>query len=183
MFTNNFLKLTLVVSVLLYTLNVLQQVESVKLDENTHQYPVVYRRLIRRRPPMHPHDKYMEEILEIFHTKEKPPSNGELMTDEDVDKFIYCDFNRHLEECKQYWDSQKRKRPIAPTTSKPLIITSTTAKTTTTTFASEPEPEPTDVIPGIPPLDVDGEYVNYELEEDEHELEEDEHDDYEYVDK
>lgn len=67
---------------------------------------------------------------------------------------------------KKYWETQKPKMPKAPKTSKPLIIPSTTAKTTTTkTFAKEPEP--TDEIPGIPHLDIDGEYVNYEVEEDE----------------
>lgn len=96
MFTNYFLVFTLIVSVL-FTLNALQLIESAPSDIS---HPVVYRRYIRRRPPMHPHDEYSEDIVEVFHTKEKPPAQGLAMTDEDVDKFIFCDFNRHLEMCK-----------------------------------------------------------------------------------
>ncbi|XP_037823727.1 uncharacterized protein LOC119612079 [Lucilia sericata] len=121
MFTNNFLKFTFIVSVLFTIDVVLQQAESSMLNshygDNSYQYPIVYQRFIRRRPPMHLHDQYMEEIREIFHTKEKPPSGDRTaMSDEDIDKFIFCDFNRHLDECKSYWESRKRPIIARPTT-------------------------------------------------------------------
>lgn len=101
MFTNKLIVLAFVVSVPL--LLVLQQVKSASVyrtNNNNNNYDllknrIVYRRFIRRR---HPSDKYSDTVIEIFRTKEKPP--GALLTDNDIDKFIFCDFNRDLEECK-----------------------------------------------------------------------------------
>ena len=101
MFTNNSFAVALLISVV-FLINALPATESATtiLDgASPTRYPIVYRRYIRRRPPMYPTDEYSEDVLEIYNTKAKPPAYNSL-TDEEVDRFIFCDFNRHLEKCK-----------------------------------------------------------------------------------
>ncbi|XP_023301010.2 uncharacterized protein LOC111683191 [Lucilia cuprina] len=134
MFTNNFLKFAFIVSVLFTVEVVLKQVESsmsnAHYGDNSYQYPIVYQRFIRRRPSMYPHYQYMEEIVEIFDTKEKPPSGGRIiMSDEEIDKFIFCDFNRHLDQCKSYWESRKKPTITRPTTTNKLPSSGRTTMT------------------------------------------------------
>lgn len=98
MLTNNSALVTLVLSALLSP--IYWPVETAPSNLNNgndfYQHPVVYRRFVRRRPPMYPDDRFMEEIVEFFDTKEKPPAYG----GQDIDEFIFCDFNQHLESCK-----------------------------------------------------------------------------------
>lgn len=62
--------------------------------------PIVYRRYVRRRPPTEPGEQYVEELVEVYHTVDKPPAVNYPMSDEDIDKFIYCDFHRETDECE-----------------------------------------------------------------------------------
>lgn len=99
--TNYYVVAVIFISVL-FILNALPATESAVIVRNSlrpTRYPVVYRRYVRRRPPTFPTDEFSEDILEIYHTKAKPPSYN-IMTDEEVDLFIFCDFNRHMEKCK-----------------------------------------------------------------------------------
>lgn len=102
MFTYNSFVVALFISVVVFLINTLPATESATTVLNIPsptRYPIVYRRYIRRRPPIYPTDEYSEDILEIYNTKAKPPAYNSL-TDEEVDRFIFCDFSRHLEECK-----------------------------------------------------------------------------------
>ncbi|KAM7347866.1 uncharacterized protein ACRADG_007352 [Cochliomyia hominivorax] len=163
----------LIFALALNTLFIFQQVTSAAsvYDFNNYdlnKYPIVYRRFIRRRPPMYLNDEYSEEIVEIFHTNEKPPAYGPHMSDADVDKFIFCDFNRHLDECKKYWESRKPYKPtltsIKSSTASGKTEPTTTTSTTTTTKATTTTTEPTTEFSKIPQLEEMDYNYNYDVE-------------------
>lgn len=60
---------------------------------------IAYQRYVRRRPSYYPDDLYMDEFVEVFHTRQRPPAYW--LSDEEIDQIIICDFNPNLEECKK----------------------------------------------------------------------------------
>ncbi|XP_013116231.2 uncharacterized protein LOC106093663 [Stomoxys calcitrans] len=118
---------------------------------------VVYRLFHRRRPGLNYEGVEVEvdEYLEIFNTRKRP---WDILTDDDVDKFIKCDFYGETEECTQFLSSiypnesgthgkpittTKKKTITATTPSKAInTIHTTTTPSTSSTTTMEPIPDP-----------------------------------------